>query len=154
LRVAGEAEVRDQDSVWAAVSPAAVAEAPERAGPAVEAPVQADQVAGAAAQAAPEVGVAAGLMPEICGARQGKAAVVVVAKAPASAQAVREDPEAAGLGQEMVLVDPEVVAEALGASEVALEVGAAPGQAAAPEVVAVVVHQEVLWGPVALRANG
>jgi hypothetical protein len=162
LRVAAEAEVRDQDSVWAAVSLAAVAEAPERAGPAVQAPVQADQVAGAAAQAAPEVEVAAGLMPEICGARQGKVAVVVATAAPALA--VRVDPEevAEALALEVevlaaaqvVRVDPDVVAEALGASEVALEVEAAPDQAAALEVVAVVAHQEVLSDPAALRANG
>jgi hypothetical protein len=58
--VAGEAEVRDRDSASAAVSPAAVAEEWERAGPAAEAPVRADQAEGAAALAAPEAEVAAG----------------------------------------------------------------------------------------------
>lgn len=65
---------------------AAVAEEElERAGPAVEAPVRVDQA------------VAAGLMPVICGARQDKAAAALVAvEVLAVAQAVREDPEAAG----------------------------------------------------------
>ncbi|MCU1243665.1 MAG: hypothetical protein JWO71_4391 [Candidatus Acidoferrum typicum] len=149
--VAGEAEVRDQDSVWAEVFLAGVA---ERAGPAVEAPVRADQAAGVEALAAPEAEVAARWMPEICGARQGKGAVAVVAEAPALAVEVLAVVQ-------MAWVDPEEVAEARAASEVE----AAPDQAASSEVAseveaapdqvaAEVARQEVLSRPAALRANG
>jgi hypothetical protein len=84
----------------------------------------------------------------------------------AQALAVREDPEAAGLGPAAVRADPEGVAEALAASvavsalaqavrvdpqEVAEALAASE---AASEVAVRVAEQEALPGPVALRANG
>lgn len=165
---AAVAEVWDRDSASAAGSPAAVAEEPERAGPAVEAPARADQVEGAVALAAE---VAVGLTPAVCGVRQGRAegAVVAEAVAPALAvlavaQAVLEDLEAAGLGPAVVPedleaaredpeaagLDLEAVAEAVAGSEVE----AAQDTVSAPEVAAAVGCQEVLSGPVPLPANG
>ena len=145
---AAVAEVWDRDSASAAVSRAAVAEEPERAGPEVEAPARADQVEGAVALAAE---VAVGLTPAVCGVRQGRAAGAVVA------QAVLEDLEAAGLGPAVVPedlaaagLDLEAVAEAVAGSEVE----AARDTVSAPEVAAAVGCQEVLSGPVPLPANG
>jgi len=144
MRVAVEAAVPAQDSVWAAASPA------------VEELERADQVEGVAVRAALE----AELMLAICGARRGREAVAAVAQA-------REPVEALAVAQ-AVRVDPEGVVAALAAlqvAEAALEEAperawqvAAPvaevEQAVASEVVVGVAQLEALPDPAETQANG
>src|SRR6266853_2008855 len=110
MRVAVEAAVPDQDSVWAAASPA------------VEELERADQVEGVAAQAALE----AELMQEICGVRRGREAVAALAQA--------QEPVEVLVVAQAARVDPEVVAAALAVSEVAEAVLEEAARERAPRV--------------------